>query len=84
MAIPIEYSEYEVVSLMVSLLIIIKLIHIFCTTYIHYEITNGLLDPSERVDVSQMLTSQLKGAQNVLDKYIPPIDTRFAKIGFGL
>ena len=84
MAVPIEYPEYEVVSLMIFLLIIIKLIHIFFTTYSHYAITNGLLDPSERNDVSQILTSKLRVAQNVLNKYTPPIDIRFAKIGFGL
>jgi len=84
MAVLIEYPEYEVVSLMVCLLIVIKLIHIFCTTYSHYKITNGLLDPSERSDVSQILSNKLRGAQNVLNKYIPPIDARFAKIGFGL
>jgi hypothetical protein len=84
MAIPIEYPQYEVVSLMVCLLIIIKLIHLFFTIYSHYKVSNGLLDPSQRSDVSDILTSKLKGAQNILNKYTPPIDIRFAKIGFGL
>lgn len=84
MAIPIEYPQYEVVSLMVCLLIIIKLIHLFFTIYSHYKVSNGLLDPSQRSDVSDILTSKLKGAQNILNKYTPPMDIRFAKIGFGL
>ena len=84
MAIPTEYPEYEVVSLMIFLLIIIKLIHIFFTTYSHYKVSNGLLDPSDRSDMSQILNSKLKGAQNIINKYTPPLDNRFAKIGFGL
>jgi hypothetical protein len=84
MAVPIEYPAYEVVSLMICLLVIIKIIHIFFTTYSHYKVTNGLLDPSQRSDVSQILNSKLKGAQNIINKYTPALDNRFAKIGFGL
>ncbi len=84
MAIPTEYPQYEVISLMFFILIIVKLVHLFFTTYSHYKVSNGLLDPIDRSNVSQILNNKIKIAQDVLNKYTPPLDNRFAKIGFDL
>jgi len=84
MAIPVEYPEYEVVSLIFCLLLLVKSVHLFFTMYSYYKVSEGLLDPTERTDLSNLINNKLKGATNMIDSYKPPFDNRLAKIGFGL
>jgi hypothetical protein len=84
MAIPVQYPEYEVVSLIFCLLLLVKSVHLFFTMYSHYKVSDGLLDPSERTDLSNLINNKFKGANNMIQSYKPKFDNRLAKIGFGL